>query len=191
MRTLLTSLIDIVGSRNLCAYVIMFINCCATVNSIICTRCQISFVQNWYKVFLLCPKKVQKSACVSFSQPYRVYNHPTDTKSTAKRKVEVMAAHVEEEIHVRWVLAQWANAQANNKAATPHCSFCQQQNQHWFNHWHSGEVLNICHPCFQAFSFLQCVNCLGVGTIYDMTQHQPREKLCPNCQRTRPAFGIQ
>jgi hypothetical protein len=52
-------------------------------------------------------------------------------------------------------------------------------------------VLNICHGCFNALAFMKCAVCLGVGTAYDMTANNYHQKLCPNCRRRQPAYGLQ
>ncbi len=101
-----------------------------------------------------------------------------------------MAAELQA-INFEQILAQWAAAQGEDWSADPHCSFCQQSNQDWYNHWRSGAVLNICHGCFNALAFMKCAVCLGVGTAYDMTANNYHQKLCPNCRRRQPAYGLQ
>src|SRR5258708_886045 len=101
-----------------------------------------------------------------------------------------MAAELQP-ITMKQVLVQWTVAQGERWTASPHCSFCQQLNQDWFNHWRSGEVLNICGSCFHSLSYLQCGICLGVGTTYDMRKLSLHHHLCPNCSRQQPPFGLQ
>lgn len=89
------------------------------------------------------------------------------------------------EISMQEVWSSWLMAQGEKETGRPYCSFCGSSSLNWYNHWQMGEVLNICHQCFGICSLLQCSDCLGMGTYYDILVLNRNEHLCPNCCRRR------